>query len=94
MNGRHQDRPDGGNDPAGRPRPRVLLALWAAGLILFNFPMLIVWNRDVTVFGVPLLPVSLFAIWAVLIAALAWASEGDPRPPAAPPLQPDPPARR
>ena len=57
------------------PRPQLLLALWVAALVLFNFPMLIVWDRDVTVFGLPLLPVALFAIWAGLIAALAWASE-------------------
>ena len=93
MSGRHQDRSHGRNDPARRPRARILLALWGAGLILFNFPMLIVWNHDVTVFGLPLLPVALFAIWAALIAALAWASEGS-QPPAATPPQPDPPAKR
>ena len=37
--------------------------------MLFNFPMLIVWDRDATVFGLPLLPVALFAIWAALIGA-------------------------
>ncbi len=61
------------------PRPQVLLALWAAGLVLFNFPLLIVWNADASVFGLPLLPVALFAIWAGLIAALAFASEGRSR---------------
>ena len=53
----------------------MLLALWGAGLVLFNFPMLIVWDQGVTVFGLPLLPVALFAVWAALIGALAWASE-------------------
>jgi hypothetical protein len=47
-------------------------------LILFNFPMLVLWDRDSTVFGLPLLPVALFAIWAGLIALLAWASERGP----------------
>ena len=63
---------------AGRqrgPDAQILLVLWAAGLVLFNFPMLIVWDRDITVLGLPLLPVALFAGWAALIAALAWASE-------------------
>ncbi len=53
----------------------LLLALWGAGLILFNFPMLIVFDRDTTVFGLPMLPVALFVIWALLIGALAWTLE-------------------
>jgi hypothetical protein len=62
--------------PNGRgPRPGVLLALAGAATVLFNFPILAVWNRDATVLGLPLLPLALFAIWAGLIAALAWASE-------------------
>jgi len=65
-----------GGGPAGRgPRAKVLLALCGAGLVLFNFPMLIVWDREASVFGLPLLPVALFVIWAGLIAALAWVSE-------------------
>jgi hypothetical protein len=57
------------------PRHEILLALCCAGLVLFNFPMLILWDRDSTVFGLPSLPVALFAIWAALIGVLAWASE-------------------
>ena len=53
----------------------MLIALWGAGLVLFNFPMLIVWDRDATVLGLPLLPVALFVIWAALIGVLAWVSE-------------------
>lgn len=53
----------------------MLIALWGAGTVLFNFPMLIVWDRDGTVFGLPLLPVALFVIWAALIGMLAWVSE-------------------
>lgn len=33
------------------------------------------WIRDVTVAGLPLLPVALFAIWAALIGLLAWTLE-------------------
>ena len=47
----------------------------AAGLALFNFPLLIVWDQAASVLGLPLLPVALFAAWAGLIAALALASE-------------------
>ena len=57
------------------PRTQVLVALCAAGLALMNFPLLIVWDQPVTVFGLPLLPKALFLIWAGLIAALARASE-------------------
>lgn len=58
-----------------RPRPEVLIALFAAALILFNFPLLAVWNVPATVLGLPLLPVALFVIWGALIALLACASE-------------------
>ncbi len=61
--------------PTRGPSPQLLLALWVAGAVLFNFPMLIVFDRDATVLGLPLLPIALFAIWALLIAALAWAME-------------------
>ena len=30
------------------PGPQVLLALFAAGMVLFNFPLLIVFDRDAT----------------------------------------------
>lgn len=48
-----------------------LLALFFAGLSLFNFPLLALWDRDVLIFGMPLFPVALFALWALLIALLA-----------------------
>jgi hypothetical protein len=57
------------------PRPAVLVALCAAGLVGFNFPLLMIWDRDVTVFGLPLLPAALFALWAALIVGLALALE-------------------
>jgi hypothetical protein len=53
-----------------------LLALAAAGVLLFNFPLLALWDRDVLVFGVPLFPAALFALWALLIGLLALLIEG------------------
>ena len=52
-----------------------LLALFAAGWLLFNFPLLALWDHDATLWGLPLFPVALFVLWAVLIAALAWVVE-------------------
>jgi hypothetical protein len=52
-----------------------LLALFAAGLLLFNFPLLALWDRDATLLGLPLFPAALFAIWALLIAVLGVISE-------------------
>ena len=52
-----------------------LVALFAGGCALFNFPLLGLWDRDVSVFGVPLLPAALFLLWAGLVVALAWLME-------------------
>ncbi|WP_372657467.1 hypothetical protein [Hydrogenophaga sp.] len=52
-----------------------LVALFAAGMALFNFPLLAIWDHDVLILGLPLFPAVLFAIWALLIAALAWVVE-------------------
>lgn len=63
----------------GRRSNAILMALAAAGLLLLNFPLLLIWDRGGEVFGLPMLPVLLFLIWAGLIAALAWISESRPR---------------
>ena len=55
-----------------------LVALFVAGLLLFNFPLLALWDHDARVFGLPLFPAALFLIWALLIAALAWIVERSP----------------
>jgi hypothetical protein len=57
-------------------RSQRLMALFAAGALLFNFPLLALWARDVLIFGVPLFPAALFLVWAVLIALLALIVEG------------------
>ena len=56
-------------------RLQRLLALFAAGVLLFNFPLLKLWLTDATVGGLPLLPVALFGAWALLIGVLAWLLE-------------------
>ena len=52
-----------------------LVALFCAGLALFNFPLLGLWDHDATLWGLPLFPAVLFLIWGALIAALAWVME-------------------
>ena len=54
-----------------------LINLFSGGALLLNFPLLALWDRDATVFGLPLLPCALFAIWAVLIGLIAWIVEPD-----------------
>ncbi len=52
-----------------------LLALFVAGWLLLSFPLLGLWNHDLSVWGLPLFPLALFVIWGGLIAALAWVVE-------------------
>jgi hypothetical protein len=51
------------------------LALFVAALALFNFPLLALWAHPVQVFGLPLFPLALFVLWALVIAVLGWLSE-------------------
>ncbi len=49
-----------------------LVALFVCAWLVFNFPLLSLWDRDVTVLGIPLLPLAMFVLWGGLIAVLAW----------------------
>lgn len=59
----------------GRQR---LLALFVAGWLLLNFPLLALWDRDATVLGLPLFPVALFTLWCGLIVWLGLIAEHMP----------------
>jgi hypothetical protein len=52
-----------------------LVALFMGGVLLLNFPLLALWDRDALLFGLPLFPAALFIGWAMLIAVLAWVVE-------------------
>jgi hypothetical protein len=52
-----------------------LVALFCCGWLVLNFPLLGLWDVDTTVFGLPLLPVALLVLWALLIVAAAWLME-------------------
>jgi hypothetical protein len=56
-------------------RVQRLVALFFAGMALFNFPLLALWDRDLTLLGLPLFPAALFIGWGVLIAAVGWTVE-------------------
>ena len=58
-----------------------LLALFAAGWLVLNFPLLGLWDRDATLLGMPLFPAALFIVWALLIGLLAWLMERTGPPP-------------
>ncbi len=51
------------------------VALFAAGLLAFNFPLLGLWDGNLRVAGLPLFPLALFLLWAGVIGLLAWLSE-------------------
>lgn len=57
-----------------------LVAVFALGCLLLTYPLLALFNVGGSVFGIPLLYVYLFAVWALLIALMALAvtrSAGD-----------------
>jgi len=56
-------------------RSQRLLGLFALGWLLLNVPLLTLWDRPWMVWGLPLMPLALFAGWAVLIALAAWVAE-------------------
>ena len=47
------------------------VALCMLGMVLFNFPILALFNVPGTLFGVPLLYAYVFIAWATLIALMA-----------------------
>ncbi len=52
-----------------------LVALFILGCLLFNYPVLSLFNLPADAFGVPLLYVFIFAAWTVLVALMAVAVE-------------------
>jgi hypothetical protein len=51
------------------------VALCLLGTLLFNYPILALFNVSGMVLGVPVLYVYMFIAWAALIAAMAWLAE-------------------
>lgn len=53
------------------------VVLCMLGLLLFNYPILALFNVNGTVFGVPWLYAYIFFAWALLIALMAVVAESD-----------------
>jgi len=51
------------------------VALCMLGMLLFNYPILTLFNVSGVLFGVPLLYAYLFIAWAALIASMAFLAE-------------------
>ena len=52
-----------------------LVALSVLGVVLFNYPMLALFNVAATAFGIPILYVYIFSAWSLLIACMAYGVE-------------------
>ena len=56
-------------------KARRLFALCMLGILLFNYPMLALFNVAAIAFGIPVLYVYVFAVWSLLIASMAYVVE-------------------
>ncbi len=56
-------------------RGQRLIALFILGCVLFNYPVLSLFNVAAMVFGVPVLYAYIFVAWAILVALMALAVE-------------------
>lgn len=61
--------------PKSSGRTPRLIAILLLGVMLFNFPMLAVFNVKATIWGVPVLYVYLFTAWAAVIGLVYWVVE-------------------
>ena len=52
-----------------------LIALFIFGCVLFNYPVLSLFNVGTEAFGVPLLYAYIFVAWALLVALMAYVVE-------------------
>ena len=48
-----------------------LVAVFLFGVLLFNYPLLALFNRAAEAFGIPVLFTYIFTAWALVIALLA-----------------------
>ena len=58
-------------------RSQRFVALCMLGLLLFNYPILALFNVSGTFFGIPILYAYIFIAWAALIALMALVIDRD-----------------
>ena len=56
-------------------REQRFVALCMLGVVLFNFPVLALFNVGGSILGIPVLYAYIFAAWALVIALLCWLAE-------------------
>ena len=61
--------------PRSRSTAQRLAALFIAGVLLLNYPLLSLFNHPGELWGIPTLYVYLFAVWGALIGLMARAAE-------------------
>ncbi len=52
-----------------------LAALSVLGMVLFNYPLLAIFNVTATVFGIPVLYAYIFCAWGLLTVCMAYVVE-------------------
>jgi hypothetical protein len=57
--------------PKSSRKGQRLVGLFLLGCLLFNYPLLAIFNVRATVLGIPLLYAYLFSAWALLIVLVA-----------------------
>lgn len=71
-------KPDTSAHPKRGLRGQRLICIFLLGVVLFNFPMLALFNVGATLFGIPLLFAYLFLAWAALILLMYLVIERSP----------------
>lgn len=64
------------------------VATFLVAVLALNPPILSIFSAEIFIFGIPLLYLYLFAVWAILIGIVAWIADWGER--GEPPAQPDP----
>ena len=56
-------------------KSRRLSAMCMLGVVLFNYPVLALFNVAATAFGIPVLYIYIFAAWSLLTGSMAYIVE-------------------
>ncbi len=66
--------------PKPPPKTQSLVATFLLGALLFDYPLLLLFNGRGTLFGIPALYAYIFVAWGTLIALLAAVVDRSRRP--------------